>query len=55
MSTEQMQNTLDEILNLYKELEKQYNVDLTDYYVHVKRVKNDISEVIWLAERYKNL
>lgn len=50
MTVEEMQKALDEILNLYKEMENEYGVDLTDQYVRVRRIKNDIPEAIWLAE-----
>lgn len=50
MNTEQIKNALDSLIELYKLMENEYGVDLTNQVNHVQIIHNDIHDAIWLCE-----
>lgn len=55
MTVEEMQKSLDKIIEMYRQMEKDYGIDLTTKIYNVNVVKDNIPEAIWYAEMGKNL
>lgn len=50
MTAEGMKKAVNEIIDFYKEIEKEYGINLTREVNHAQNVLEDISEAIWKAE-----
>lgn len=50
MNTEQIKNTIDSLVALYKLMEKEYGIDLTNEVSNANNVKEEIDEAIRKCE-----
>ena len=50
MTVDELKDVLDALINMYKDMEKEYGINLTREKNHVKTVIDDIPEAIRKAE-----
>ena len=50
MNIEEAKKSIDEIVKLFQEIEKAYDIDLTRHVQHCFFVKDDLDDAVWKAE-----